>query len=586
MTSSLETVEVLVLDCQTTGASPAHGHVLEIAWLRTRASQPAGPKTARVDSHLVALPPHHDIPRRVSRLTGIVAQDLSESMHPSDVWRRLEEEAEALRREGAGDGAAGVPAVMHFARFELPFLRELHARHADRGAFPFEPVCTHEIAVRLLPGLPSKGLRALAGYFGHRLPRHRRSMKHVVATAQIWRHMVTMLGERGVGTLDDLRRWLRETPARRSAKRVYAISRQDRLDLPDAPGVYRMLDRGGAVLYVGMASSLRRRVNSYFQKRSGVEARTREMISQVWKVDATAASTTLEAALLEADEIKRLCPPYNIALSGGERRLAYASEDFGSLALLPDDRHTLGPVPSNSLAEHGRSLAALLTCLEGAPVRGELAGELFRLPAHRRPPAPCLGEGVRLFAQRHATPQGWTSGAALLRVGGRLWRRRLEESGGGAGEGDVEAADGMRIEEPEGEGQGWTPEGVCGAIEGLVMAAARLVRRGRWFCLLSESALSWKLADGQEGRRMIIVEEGEVTRRAFAADGRGAPGPPGHRRSFRERQASFTLAVYDRMRVLGSQLRRLAGEGRPLELRLGPRSRAGASQLGAFLRFV
>jgi DNA polymerase-3 subunit epsilon len=585
MESSLETLEVLVLDCQTTGASPAHGHVLEIAWLRTRASEPAGPKTSAVDSHLVALPPHHDIPRRVSRLTGIVPQDLSASVHPSDAWRRLEEEAEAVRQGGAGGGAAGVPAVMHFARFELPFLRELHARHAGRGAFPFEPVCTHEIAVRLLPGLPSKGLRALAGYFGHRLSRHRRSMKHVVATAQIWRHMVTMLGERGVRTLDDLRHWLGETPARRSAKRVYAVSRQDRLALPDAPGVYRMLDRGGAVLYVGMASSLRRRVNSYFQKRSSVEAKTREMVSQVWKVDATAASTTLEAALLETDEIKRLCPPYNIALSGGERRLAYASEDFGSLALLPDDRHMLGPVPSHSLAEHGRSLSALLALLEGARTGG-LAGELLRLPAHRRPPAPCMGEGVRLFAQRHVLPEGRLGGTALLRVGGQLWRRRLEEIGGGAGGGDDDASDGVRLSAPDGEGEAWTPEGVCGAIEGLVMSAARLVRRGRWFCLLSEASISWKLAGGQEGRRVIVIEEGEVTRRTFAADGRGAPSPPGHRRSFRERQESFTLTVYDRMRVLSSQLRRLAGEGRPLELRLGPRSRVGASELGAFLRFV
>jgi DNA polymerase-3 subunit epsilon len=585
MESSLETLEVLVLDCQTTGASPSHGHVLEIAWLRTRASQPAGPKTSAVDSHLVALPPHHDIPRRVSRLTGIVAQDLAASVHPSDVWRRLEEEAEAVRKGGAGDGAAGVPAVMHFARFELPFLRELHARHAGRGVFPFEPVCTHEIAVRLLPGLPSKGLRALAGYFGHRLPRHRRSMKHVVATAQIWRHMVTMLGERGVGTLDDLRRWLRETPARRSAKRVYAVSRQDRLDLPDAPGVYRMLDRGGAVLYVGMASSLRRRVNGYFQKRSGVDARTREMISQVWKVDATSASTTLEAALLEADEIKRLSPPYNIALAGGERRLAYGSEDFRSFTPMPDDRHPLGPAPANALAEHGRSLAALLALLDGARA-GELAGELLRLPAHRRPPAPCLDEGVRLFAQRHVLPEGRLGGAALLRAGGQLWRRRLEESGGGAGKEDVDAADGMRVEEADAEGQAWTPEGVCGAIEGLVMSAARIVRRGRWFCLLSESAMTWDLPGRQEGRRMLIIEEGEVTRRTFAADGRGAPGPPGRRRSFRERQASFTLAMYDRMRVLTSQLRRLAGEGRPLELRLGPRSRVGGVQLGAFLRFV
>ena len=79
------------------------------------------------------------------------------------------------------------------------------------------------------------------------------------------------------------------------------------------PGVYRMMDAEGRVLYVGKARDLRARLNSYFQK--NVEAiKTRAMVARVAAVQTTVTNDETEALLLEQAQIKTYRPPYNILL--------------------------------------------------------------------------------------------------------------------------------------------------------------------------------------------------------------------------------------------------------------------------------
>ena len=193
------------------------------------------------------------------------------------------------------------PTVIHFARFEQPFLRMLAG-----GPPPLDIVCTHDIARRLLPDLPRCSVRALAGYFGRGIGPLRRSADHVDATAFVWQALAGLLQDQGISTWSALHEWLatkRDTSRR--ARRVWPMPREVRLSLPDAPGINRMLRTSGDVLYVGKAASLHHRVNSHFRKQNGLPERTLEMLSQARGISNDVTPSALEAALCEADEIKR-----------------------------------------------------------------------------------------------------------------------------------------------------------------------------------------------------------------------------------------------------------------------------------------
>ena len=83
--------------------------------------------------------------------------------------------------------------------------------------------------------------------------------------------------------------------------------------LPDSPGVYRMYDASGELLYVGKARSLKKRVASY-TKLAGQSNRIARMIAMTAQMEFITTATETDALLLEANLIKRLKPRYNVLM--------------------------------------------------------------------------------------------------------------------------------------------------------------------------------------------------------------------------------------------------------------------------------
>lgn len=103
--------------------------------------------------------------------------------------------------------------------------------------------------------------------------------------------------------------------------------------LPDKPGVYRYYDANNALLYIGKAKSLIKRVSSYFNAKQASSARIKLMVSKIRQLEFTVVASEFEALLLENTLIKKHQPKYNINLKDAKTYpyLTIKNEDFPRL---------------------------------------------------------------------------------------------------------------------------------------------------------------------------------------------------------------------------------------------------------------
>lgn len=547
MTTPLAELDVLAVDCQATAAHPGKGHLLEIGWSDVRASEPVSPVVAE----LVRLPRGAEIPRRVQRVTGLDEPALARGRLPEDVGSSLGEVARAIAHR---NGMERCTTVIHYSRFEKPYLEWLEARAGT--SFPLAIVCTHEIVKRLLPALPRRGLRAVAGYFGHSVLEMRRAEHHVAATVAVWRAAVSLLAETAdVRTLEDLDAWLKTPHSRSKRSRAYPMSPTRRRAIADRPGVYKMLAASGDVIYVGKATSLRRRISSYFRERASHAEHILEMLSQARDVELTVTGSALEAALEESDAIKKLSPPYNRALRRRDRTIVFATRSLDGVAPSPSERHRLGPLPSGELWSALSSMKRAGT--EASP------GEALAVSAPYAPEAATYRAGLELFLAE-------LGNTSLLAQGSKLWRESLEDA--------PEEEFQLKLQYDEGV-ERWTPEGVANHLNAIVERACHLVRRGHWLCLLSESTLVWE--EPGAGEIALVIENGRVRARHHHFE-----PSAGFDKPFDERRSAFDLDTYDRLTVLTKEIRRLASEERPVRVVVGPDAVLEEDKLRSMLRWI
>jgi DNA polymerase-3 subunit epsilon len=550
MSDLLRELEVLALDCQATGATPAHGDLLELGWAVCSVSGILG----QIQSHWIVRRTTRPIPRAVRELTGWTEACTAEAVPEQNVWDALYQDAAKILVHGPH---ARARTVIHFARFELPFLRDLHQRMGIANDFPFDPICVHAIGARLFPDLPRHNIRALAGYLGHSPELLRRSAGHVEATAFIWRELVPLLEQAGFGTWSELRAWLDSGPKLRRSRRVYPLARERRRALPDRPGVYRFLRKNGDVLYVGKAASLKKRVAGHFSSRRGATDRALEWLTQVHDVDYTETKSVLEAALLECDAIKQLDPPYNVHLRGGDRSGWFASRDLREALPHPDNGHCIGPLPSQ------RALSALwaLTALaEGTTSTPGLRAAALAVPAAFGPDEALFIEGWRGFVADYLSGSEPAAARRIANASRALWLSR--------GRAEVESADDEARDL-------WDLARVRRRLERSLVQTGLLVRRSRWLCLLADASVAFRERE-MSTARALLISNGDIVERheldGVMALSRLPRRPP---QTHRLRQSAFDAAAYDRLRVLATEIRRVQDEGGEVAIRIGAHLFAG-----------
>lgn len=530
--ASLQDEPVMIIDCQTTGSTPSTGEILELGWglLHTDESIES---FKRDTNHYILQPDDGYIPGRIRSLTGITGDDLDSAVDPVEAWSEFLGDLETVNH-----------IVAHYAQFESRFLTSMADEFRGPADLDRRFICTHEIARRLLDGLPRKGIRPVAGYWGHFIPDEKRTQHHLPATAVIWKKLKEEIKSRhNIGSIDELRRWTERTDPDPGNTYEYLIDRDRRLSLPDKPGVYRMLDRKDRVLYVGKASSLKLRVNSYFQSGSSLSESKLELVSQVNDVEVEPVETPLEASLREVDAIKELEPPYNSDLLNGDRSVGYVSGNLKRWSRSPKFPVSLGPI------SYRRPINQLRVLLDW-----------LRYPNDPdQPNDPRLRDLFDTGSFEEALKaliENWNLDSNSLKL------EQLHEIGIERLMSDDKSEDSKdEIDSEDDSGQTITE--IRSRLESIIKKGTRSIRRGDWYRRLQSAEVFWKpeRGDSRPWHHLNLVGGTVNTIKKTESVPELDEFVTGE-----ESEVSLSIEGFDRLRVLTTEIKRLTSNLKPVRL--------------------
>ncbi len=410
----------VVVDLETTGATPASCAITEIGAVKVRGGEVLGEFQTLVH-------PPTSIPPFIAVLTGIT--DAMVAGAP-----RLDQALPAFL-----EFSRGAVLVAHNAPFDLGFLKAGCAQLGLTWPAPAS-LDTARLARRVLTRdeAPNCKLSTLARLFRAEVTPCHRALADAQATVDVLHGLLARLGGLGVHTLEELSSFSAQVSAAQRRKRHLADA------MPSAPGVYLFRDARGRVLYVGKSKDLRTRVRTYFTA-SEMRTRMAEMVGLAERVDPVVCATDLEAEVRELRLIAEHRPRYNRRSKFPEKAVwvKLTAEAFPRLSTVrqvqDDGAAYLGPFGSSRTAE-----LAVAAVHEALPLRQCTKRVSVRTPSSAcvlfelgRCGAPCLGlqtveeyaPAARAFEQAVRADPGEVVSALSRRIRALAEEERYEDAG-------------------------------------------------------------------------------------------------------------------------------------------------------------
>lgn len=296
--SKANALQYAIVDIETTGGHASGSGITEIAILIHD-----GLKV--VDRFESLINPQMPIPKHIQALTGIDDQMVRSAPTFGELAKLV---FELLN---------GRIFVAHHVNFDYSFIKH----YLERAGYSFiaAKLCTVRMSRKIRPGLPSYSLGRLCDSMGIPIVSRHRAGGDAQATAILFSKLLEWDTQ---GVCADM---LRKTSKHQQLPPHLPKEQFD--SLPGSPGVYYFKDSHGKVIYVGKANNIRNRVASHFSGHNPNPQR-QHFLRHIHSVTYERCGTELMALLLEAAEIKRLWPAYNLALKRFEPKYAlYVYED-------------------------------------------------------------------------------------------------------------------------------------------------------------------------------------------------------------------------------------------------------------------
>ncbi len=327
----LSDVTFVVIDLETTGASPRNSAVTEVGAIKVRGGECLGTYQTLVDPGL-------PIPPEITVLTGITQAMVLNAPRITAVLPSLLEFCH------------GAVIVGHNVRFDMSFLNAA----LQQNGYPkltAPTIDTLSLARRLVrTEVPNCKLKTLATRL--RLNHHpsHRALDDAFTTADLLHVLIERATALGVLGLEDLL----QLPKISGNPQAHKLNLTE--NLPRKPGVYLFRDARNDVLYVGKATNLRARVRSYFS--TDDRRKVAQLLRETQRIDHQVCANGLEAAVLEIRMIHKYLPRFN-RQGTAARKYPYIkltlNEHFPRFSIVrkvsDDGALYLGPLPSRKTAK-------------------------------------------------------------------------------------------------------------------------------------------------------------------------------------------------------------------------------------------